>query len=396
MLIVIRNGTKLSSKAKFVIKFFQRSNSKILYVFKSENATFFEEWSCNVVHLSSSIHGLFLYYLLMFLKSPKDNRDGLMARLSLIKRKNVLVGEGFLSILSRTLYLHLGASARADNLKEFLKKLPEPNIFLIDEFVSLNCLDLKKLGDFGQVIYVSSDIAQNRFGFGDNFVTKTLMFRLERDSIFHFDLIIACSEMEKLKYIEMGATRAVCYPNIYPTKDFEPCKKDETPSISIVLKEHWGPMAEASLEKIFNALTIINREIKVYMIGIRPTMVPKNVKLEYRNFIPTKLEYLRLLSKSWIGINIGIHKAGTNERKYDYAEAGLIVFSDPVGARGDLIPHEYTYVDNYDLVAKVEQLFEFGSVCVSEMGMENRKAVLSIAKKGKQRLDYLLKLKNIT
>ena len=53
---------------------------------------------------------------------------------------------------------------------------------------------------------------------------------------------------------------------------------------------------------------------------------------------------------------MGIHLGGTNERKYDYAMAGLVVFSDNLGVRGDLLPHEYTYVDSYDLAAKLEQL----------------------------------------
>ncbi len=69
---------------------------------------------------------------------------------------------------------------------------------------------------------------------------------------------------------------------------------------------------------------------------------------------------MRILSKSWIGINIGIHKGGSNERKYDYAMAGLVVFSDILGCRGDLLPHEYTYLDSNDLAAKLEQLMEFG------------------------------------
>ena len=124
----------------------------------------------------------------------------------------------------------------------------------------------------------------------------------------------------------------------------------------------------------------------MYVIGIRPKTVPKFVKLEYSEFIKDKMDYLRVLSKSWIGINIGIHKAGTNERKYDYAEAGTVVLSDTLGARGDFLPHEYTYVDSHDLAAKIEQLLEFGKARLTEMGNKNRTHVLSMAEKQRQKL----------
>jgi hypothetical protein len=212
------------------------------------------------------------------------------------------------------------------------------------------------------------------------------MLQLERDAIVQVDLVVACSEMERLKYLEMGAKNAIFYPNIYPTREFMPCCKDRMPSISIVLRGHWGSRAEESLETIFNALACLSRQITVYMIGIKPKKVPKNVKLEYREFIQSKLDYLNVLGKSWIGINIGIHMAGTNERKYDYAEAGTVVLSDILGARGDLLPHEYSYVDTHDLAAKIDQLFEFGKEILTEMGEENRNHALSTAEKGRRRL----------
>ena len=387
MLIIIRNEEKLSPKANFIVQLLsQNLNINIFYVFKRENEKFREKWRYDQVQLPSSTMGLITYYSLMMLKSPRDIRNGLMVRLSLMKPKHVLTEEGFLSILSRTLYLRFGTSIRASRLIRLLNKLNSPKVFLIDEFLSLNCLDLKKLRLFGSIIYVSQDTAYNRFGFGDNFITKKLMLRLERDAIDHFDLVVACSEMERLKYLEMGARNAIFYPNIYPTKEFEPCSKDKTPSISIVLRGHWGSRAEQSLETIFNAFACLNEQIRVYMIGIRPKRIPKNVNLDYTEFIQSKADYLKILSKSWIGINVGIHMAGSNERKYDYAEAGTVVFSDKLGARGDLLPHEYTYVDSHDLAAKINQLLEFGKMSITEMGAENRKHVLSIAEKARKRL----------
>ena len=387
MLIIIRNDGKLSSKTNFIDQLFrQNSNNKIFYVFKKENEKFREHWCYDTVHLSSSIMGIITYYLFMMLRSPNEFRNALMKHL--LRKKPIYrhVGNGFSSTLRRTLYLYFATSARTTRLMPLLNKLNSPNVFLIDEFISINCLDLKKLRLLGSIIYVSQDIAYNQYGFGDNFITKKLMLRLEQDALANFDLIVACSEMERLKYLEMGAKKVIFYPNIYPTKEYEPIDKDETPSISIVLRDHWGFRAEQSLESIFNALDCLDKQIKVYLIGIKPLKVPKNVILEYHKFMQSKLDYLTVLGKSWLGINVGIHKAGTNERKYDYAEAGTVVFSDSLGVRGDLLPHEYSYVDSHDLAAKIRQLLEFGKIRLIEMGKRNRDQVLSMTEKERQKL----------
>ncbi|MCW3997064.1 MAG: glycosyltransferase [Candidatus Bathyarchaeota archaeon] len=387
MLIIIRNEEKLSLKTNFVTQLFRLiSNNKVIYVFRKDSEKFGEKWLHDQVKLASSVRGVFLSFLLMMLKSPKDFRNGLMVRLSLLKRKHTLIEKGFFSILSNTLYLFFGSSVRANRLIRVLNQLCSPKIFLIDEFLSLNCFDLKKLKLLGPIIYVSQDLAYKRFGFGDNFITRKLMFKLEQDAVVHFDLVVACSEMEKLKYLEMGARHVIFYPNIYPTREFEPCDKAEIPRICIVLREHWGSRGEQSLEIIFNALACLDRQISVCLLGIKPSKVPKNIVLEHYEFLQSKLDYLEVLSKSWIGINVGIHMAGTNERKYDYAEAGTVVLSDILGARGDLLPYEYTYVDSHDLAAKIGQLLEFSRTSLIEMGEKNRKHVLSMAEKERLKL----------
>jgi hypothetical protein len=387
VLIIVRNEEKLSQKTNFIAQLaIHNLNQNVLCIFRRESQKFIEKRSHTEIQLRASKKSILVNYFLMLIKSPEDLRNGLMFRLFSAKRKNILTGHGFLSTLSSILYLRFGTSAEPRNLMNFLKLEDSPKVFVIDEFVSLNCLNIKKLKAFGSIIYVSQDIAYNRFGFADNIVTRELMFRLERDAIDSFDLAIACSEMERLKYLEMGARNVVFYPNIYPVSGFKALEKDALPSISVVLRGHWGPKAEKSLNDVFNALAIVNRQIRVYMIGTKPKNVPKNVLLDYIGFIPSKLDYLRLLSKSWIGINIGIHKAGTNERKYDYAEAGLVVFSDTLGARGDLLTHEYTYVDTYDLSAKIGQLLEFGRERLAEMGKENRQTALGIAENARIKL----------
>ncbi len=277
MLVVIRNEENLSAKTNFIVSLLNHiPNNRFFYVFRKESNKFREKWRNSEVQLPSTTLGLLIYYSLIMLKSPKDARNGLMARLSLAKRKHLLVGAGLLSMLSRTLYLRFGTSARDNRLFRFLDKVPSPKIFLIDEFLSLKCINLKKLKLLGPLIYVSQDIAHNRFGFGDHSITRELMFSLERDALSDINLVVACSERERLKYLEMGAKNVIFYPNMYPTNDLKLCEKDDMASISVVLRGHWGDRAENSLETIFNALALIDREIVVYMIGTKdPRLFPE-------------------------------------------------------------------------------------------------------------------------
>jgi hypothetical protein len=396
MLVIVRKDAKLSQKTSFLVRLLGKTRYKIFYVFKTESEQFREKWCCDSVQLPSSTRGIIIYYLLVMLKSPREFRNAFTKRYLHTKPKRVLAGQGFLSALRYTLYLHFGTSARADRLMYFLHKIDKSKIFLIDEFVSLNCLDLRKLKALGPIIYVSQDIAYNQYDLGDNLITRQLMFRLEHDVIDDIDLIVACSETERLKYLEMGAKNVIFYPNIYPTKEFEPCDKDATPSICIVLRDHWGFRASQSLRKILDGLGYLDRQIRVHLIGVKPSKVPQNIVLEHHEFLQSKLEYLKLLSRSWVGINVGVHKGGANQRKYDYAEAGTVVFSDTLGARGDLLPHEYTYVDSHDLAAKIGQLLRLGKSDLMKMGKENRNQALFIAdRERKILLDNIDTMENI-
>ena len=64
----------------------------------------------------------------------------------------------------------------------------------------------------------------------------------------------------------------------------------------------------------------------------------------------------------------------------------MVVFSDHLGTRGDLLPHEYTFIDKHDLAAKLGQFIEFGKEKILLMGKENRKYVLSLVNKKNQEL----------
>ena len=392
MLIVIRDGEELSQKARLVVQLFERvSNTNVLYVFRKEQDKFKEKRDFNQIELATSTSGIFVYFFLMLLKTPKDLHAGIIRRLSKKKTSSMIMSDSFFSVLTQAIYQYLARSARTDGIVHYLRKSNLSKIFVIDEFWSINSVNPKMLKTFGPIIYVSQDLAYDVFGFGDNIVAKKLMYKLEQEAIPLADIVVTCSERDKLKYLKMGAKRVISYPNIYPITDFEPCEKDEEPSVSIVLRGHWGSRAESAFKQIFGALACIDRKVKVYVFGTKPEQVPKNVELHYFNWVPTKLDYLRTLSKSWIGINLGIHMGGTNERKYDYAMAGSVVISDCLGSRGDLLPFEYTYVDGYDLAAKLEQILALDKEKIVEMGMENRKNALTLAEVQREKVLQMVK-----
>ena len=251
----------------------------------------------------------------------------------------------------------------------------------MDEFISLRTVDLEQLKRMGRIIYVSQDVAYNRYGFGDNRITKNLMYKLEQEKVAFADLIICCSERDLFKYIEMGGKQVIFYPNIYPTREFDTNNKDQTPSICLVLKGYWGSRAKQSLNEVFKAFSYIkNKKLRVYLIGIDPPEVPSTIELYHYTSIPSKTDFLKIMGKSWIGINIGIHMGGTNERKYEYAMSGLIVFSDKFGVRGDLLPYEYSYLDSHDLAAKLTQVLDYEKEKVFRMGKENQEQAILLAK----------------
>jgi len=387
MIIIINDGAKLSLKMNAILELFEliNPNQSYFYAFRKANTMFEEKWEKNQLYLSNSLSSNLAHVLLMLVKNPRTLHDGLLRRLNRRSNSNVLFTDGFLSILGQCLGEYFDKSTRQKSLIDFLKKIDLPKVFLIDEFVSIRLISLKALRNLGALIYVSQDVAKDRYNYAENVITRSLMYKLEQDAIKLANLVVASSERDCIKYLEMGAKKAVFYPNIYPM-EFEAYDKDAQPSISIVLRGHWGKRVGESLQEILAAISLIDRQIRVYLVGIKPAQIPENVILEHFGVIPDKTDYFRLLSKSWIGINIGVHRGGTNQRRYDYALAGLFVLSDALGARGEMLPREGTYIDSYDLAAKLNQLLKLGKEEIEKMGAENRKTVLFLAKEQRNEL----------
>lgn len=402
LIVIIRDGDRPSlkkTKAGFVAAIFKTyKNARIFYVCRKEEEKFTEKWSNSTLDLATSRSGIFQYFTLMrVLNTPKELRNSAIRRICGTERVTRIRQVGFLTLLSEVLYQYFGRSARANRLIRFLIETGSKKVFLIDGFFALNTISLKKLKELGSIIYVSSDLAYDFYG--DSPLTSKLMLKFEQAAITLPDMVIACSERDRLKYMHIGAKKVIFYPNIYPITGFKPSCKDSTPCVCIVLKEHWGSKAEKSLKEVLEAIASISGLLKVNLIGIKPQDIPKNIRLNHIDYIESKFDFLRVLSTSWFGINLGVHAGGTNERKYDYAMAGLVVLSDNFGVRGDLLPYEYSYFDRCDLTAKLLQLIELGKERITEMGMENRKQALVLAETKRKELSRAIDsflLHNIT
>lgn len=388
-LFVVRDSwDKVSPKSKLAVEICKENpNLDVFYLIRNDEKRFLEKRTNNKIEMATSTSGILFYYFLSIFKSPRDLYERVSRRFFKRKLPYSLVTIGFISVLSKTLNHFFAASARSGRIIQFLKKINSRRVFVIDEFTSIRTLDLKLLSEMGPVIYVSQDVASENFDFNNNLLSKSLMIKLEREILGMADLVIACSERDQFRYLDLGAKAAIFYPNVYPIKEFEPDTKDKEPSICIAFQSRWGEKSIHDFYTVFEALSKVKMKLKVYVTGVKPEHVPENIKIEYYEYIASKSDYMRILSKSWVGINIGIHRGGSNERKYDYAMAGLVVFSDTLGCRGDLLPHEYTFLDGNDLAAKIEQLFtKLDEEKIMDMGVENRKYTLLFAEKQRDAL----------
>ena len=122
MLIVIRDGKELSKKARLVVQLFESvSNNKVLYVFRKEQDKFKEKRDFNQIELATSTSGIFVYFFLMLLKTPKDLHDGIIRRLSKKKASSMIMSDSFFSVLTQAIYQYLARSARTDGIVRFLR-----------------------------------------------------------------------------------------------------------------------------------------------------------------------------------------------------------------------------------------------------------------------------------
>jgi len=190
--------------------------------------------------------------------------------------------------------------------------------------------------------------------------------KVERNVIRSSDLVLAASlrdsKVFKCKY-GVDEQRMVVLPNIYPVEGLK-ISKTNSPSVTLVLPDNWGVKA------ITNAIDYISMSIRmsekvknVIIIGGIAGGISRQKEwggsvVETYGFIKSRRKFLEVIGRGHIGLNFAFKSAGTNVKKYDYAITEQVVLSNILGAKGDLLPYEYTFMDEYDLASKIDQVFD--------------------------------------
>jgi hypothetical protein len=199
----------------------------------------------------------------------------------------------------------------------------------------------------------------------------------EREAIQTSDITIAASTRDAIKYkIYFNINNIVIFPNIFPTS-FILDRKNEYPTLAIIAGSNPSPYL-----KIIKYI-LKYTDYKIIYIGkfSNYNIIKKyNDKIEYYKFIKDRSNFLKVLSKAHAGLNYGVWLGGSNVKRYDYALAGLAIFSNAIGARGDVLPGEVVFADIFDLIGKLN------SIDINEltsMGKLNKDKVINIYKKSK-------------
>lgn len=239
-----------------------------------------------------------------------------------------------------------------------------------------------------RAVYLSHDYEPE---FATDWYLRSLINKRIDSALRKTDLLVVASERDRLSYLSHGILaedRVVVYPNIFPPapgwEGGAELKRSSAPFTLAMVATGWlgerGSREDA--EFLGSALRLLPRaRVRVLSFGDElgaalARVLPDTVELRAFGRVPERDDFLRALSGAHAGLNLAHWAGGTNVKKYDYALAGLVVLSNPLGARGGLIPHEWTFADGADLVAKVAELMDLGSSTAARMGRENSEAVV--------------------
>ena len=215
--------------------------------------------------------------------------------------------------------------------------------------------------------------------------------KVERRIITSSDLVLAVSMRDfkvfKHKYgVDDG--KVIFLPNIYPVDGLE-LSKFKSPSISLILPDNWGTNAiHSTISYISEAVRMSEKVKKLVIVGRIAGKISQQKKwgdavIETYSFIRSRRKFLETIGKAHIGVNFAFKSAGTNVKKYDYALTKQVVLSNFIGAKGDLLPYEYTFLDKYDLASKIDQIFDRDYL---KMGEENALFAHKLYQKAKKKI----------
>lgn len=183
---------------------------------------------------------------------------------------------------------------------------------------------------------------------------KTWIVEQEKKAAMNSDIILAASTRDATRYIldlNIEKEKIIVLPNIFPVS-YKPKEKLARKTAAIIAGS--SPHIANKIGEFLLQHELI--EVLLY-IGKIPPKKRHNTKAEliYIRYIKDRRELLEMLSQAHLGINFGLWLGGTNVKKYDYALAGLTIYSGGTGFRGEWLPGEIPYTDLYDLAAKISE-----------------------------------------
>lgn len=274
-------------------------------------------------------------------------------------------------------------------LLERVRGSPPPRVVLVDGLSSFAYLGGASLRGEAAVVYLSHDYEP------DFTVSRYLsgVVRRKIDSALgRSDLVLAASERDRLRYLSHGGLdpgRALVLPNIFVPEGGALPEPEKAPTFTIaVVETGWSGRAGARRDalELAEAILLLPRDVPVRVVAVGAELARRLGELlrgraEVAGFgrLPSRWEFLRLLSSAHVGVNLGRWTGGTNTKKYDYALAGDVVVTNSLGARGETLPHQVVFSGESDLSSKLGELWGKGGAALEAMGLENRRAARGAA-----------------
>ena len=304
-----------------------------------------------------------------------------------------LGGAGKFSKRPLPLLDYMGNGFDTAPLREALAK-GGPSLAVFDHLSSFAYLGWKgHRGRAAKVVYLSHDYEPEfvRERYLAALIRKRIDFALKET-----DLLVASSERDRLSYLSHGTIdreRVLVYPNIFPpSSDWRSAPyfdRSSAPFTLAMVETAWlgGQGSREDADLVRSALGLLPPRARVRILAFGESLaadlsrgLPGSAEVRRMGRVPERGEFLTALSAAHAGVNVAHWSGGTNVKKYDYALAGLMVLSNPEGARGGLIPHERVFTDGADLAAKILELMDLGSGRVVRMGRENAEAANAVAR----------------
>jgi hypothetical protein len=324
---------------------------------------------------------------------------------SLVKVSRYLVSIG--GEKPRKLLNHLDTlfmKCRVEDLVEKLKIMSHNtlNIIIFDDISSSYMFENISIlrNSSSLIIYLSHDFYLDSVPSLLRSTVKTY----EGNLIENTDLVVVSGCRDKELYRKeygLKEEKLVTYANVFPPIDppytlnklEKTIIQDKYSQISIVLNAGFKLSEENLRQYVYEVNEAVKEMegLRVVALGDRISKVAREIKwgnnkLDVSPHIPDRISFLNYLSRGHIGINYAYKPMGTNVKRFDFALAGLVILSRIMGARGELLPYEYTYLDYADLKVKLSKMLGYDLENLKKMGYKNRVEALNIASKSYREL----------